>query len=133
MRNVMRRIFVFTLSACAVAYIVYVLAGASMYAQAEERARTVWVRDEISPNAHHMAGMITVQSSCTELMEKTEQLSPYLYKLVFTTWEHPNVECTDHPVQKEFYEIIFAPAVGVSFIATIDGQPLPIVVIPYVP
>ena len=34
---------------------------------------------------------------------------------------------------KEFYEIIFAPAVGVSFIATVDDAPLPIIVVPYTP
>lgn len=133
MRNVLRRFFVFTLSACVVAYIVYVLAGASIYAQAQEQAKTVWVRDEISPNTHHLAGMLTVRSSCTELIEKTEQLSPVLFKLKFTTWEHPDVECTSDPVQKQFYEIVFAPAVGVRFIATLDDQPVPIVVVPYVP
>jgi hypothetical protein len=93
----------------------------------------VWVRDEIEPNAHHLAGMITVKSSCTELSAKTEELSPVLYKLKFSTWEHPNVECTRDSVQKEFHEIIFAPAVGIRFIATLDDEPLPIVVVPYVP
>ena len=133
MTDVMRRVLIFTLTAVALSYLVFVLAGASIYARADDKTNTVWVRDEISPNTHHLAGLVTVPSSCTELNEKTEQLSPVLFKLEFSTWEHPNTECLHEPVQKEFYEIIFAPAVGVHFIATLDGATLPIIVVPYVP
>lgn len=133
MGEVVRRMFTFSIAACAVAYVVYFLAGASIYAQAEAKQKTVWVRDQISPSAHHISGLVTVKNSCTELTEKAEQLSPLLYRLTFTTWEHPNTECTDYPVQKQFYDIIFAPAVGVHFIATLDGRSLPLIVVPYIP
>ena len=133
MGEVLRRMFMFAVAACAIAYLVYLMAGASIYAQAEAKEKTVWVRDQISPSAHHISGLVTVHSSCTELSEKIEQLSPLLYKLKFTTWVHPNTECTDYPVQKQFYEIVFAPAVGVHFIATIDGASLPLIVVPYIP
>ncbi len=133
MSDLLRRIFIYALVSTLLAYLIFMVIGATIYAQADEKVKTVWVRDEISPNTHHIAGLVTVASSCTELTEKTEQLSPVLYKLTFTTWEHPNTECLKEPVQKEFYEIVFAPAVGVHFIATIDDQPLPLIVVPYVP
>mgnify|MGYP001596961820 CR=1 FL=1 len=133
MGEVLRRMFTFAVAASVVAYLVYMIAGASIYAQVEAKEKTVWVRDQISPSAHHLSGLVTVKSSCTELSEKIEQLSLLLYKLKFTTWEHPNTECTDYPVQKQFYEIVFAPAVGVHFIATIDGASLPLIVVPYIP
>ena len=125
--------FLFAIAASLVSYVVYLLAGASIYAQADVKEKTVWVRDQISPNAHHISGLVSVKSSCMELTEKTEQLSPFLYKLNFTTWEHPNTECTSYSVQKQFYEIVFAPAVGVKFIATINGASLPLIVVPYIP
>jgi hypothetical protein len=133
MGEVVRRMFSFAIAACAVAYLVYFLAGASIYAEAQAKTKTVWIRDQISPSAHHISGLVTVKNSCTELTEKVEQLSPLLFKLKFTTWEHPNTECTDYPVQKQFYEIVFAPAVGVHFIATLDGASLPLIVVPYIP
>ena len=110
MIEVVRRSLGFAVAASLIAYFVFVLAGASLYAQAEEKVKTVWVRDEITPNTHRLAGLVTVPSSCTELHEKTIELSPLLYKLVFTTWEHPNTECLSEPVQKAFHEIVFAPA-----------------------
>lgn len=133
MLDLARRIFLYVLAAVVLAYLLLTIVGATIYASVDEKVPTVWVRDEIGPNAHHLAGLITVKSSCTELYEKTVQLSPVLYVLTFTTWEHPNTECTKDPVQKEFYEIIFAPAVGMHFIATLDGVSLPIIVVPYVP
>lgn len=133
MTEVMRRLFAFILALSFMAYIVFMLAGASLYARAEEKARTVWVRDEITPNTHRISGLITVPSSCTELYDAVEELSPLLFKLKFKTWEHPNTECLYEPVQKQFYEVVFAPAVGVHFIATLDDKPLPILVVPYIP
>lgn len=133
MGEVVRRMFSFAIAACAVAYVVYFVAGTSIYAQADGKNKPVWVRDQISPSAHHISGLVTVKNSCTELTGNVEQLSPLLYKLTFTTWEHPNTECTDYPVQKQFYEVVFAPAVGVHFIATLDGVSLPLIVVPYIP
>ncbi len=133
MTEVLRRVFAFIAAASVIAYLVLLIVGANIYARAEERTQTVWVRDQISPNTHRISGVITVPSSCTELTVKTEALSPFLFKLKFVTWEHPNTECLHEPVKKEFYEIVFAPAVGVHFIATLDGEPVPIIVVPYVP
>lgn len=133
MTEVLRRIFAFMVIATLVAYLVFMIAGAVIYARAEDKERTVWIRDQITPNTHRISGLVTVPTSCTELTEKTEMLSPLLFKLNFTTWEDPNTECVRTPAQRQFYEIVFAPAVGVHFIATMDGAPLPIIVVPYSP
>ncbi len=133
MSEVLRRIFAFLVAATVISYLIFMIAGATIYARAEEKSRIIWVRDEITPNTHRISGLIEVPSSCTELYESTEMLSPLLIKLKFKTWEHPNTECLHEPVKKQFYEIVFAPAVGVHFIATLDDVPIPILVVPYIP
>ena len=133
MMDVLQRIFIFTLAGALISYFIFMVIGATFYAKADEASRTVWVRDEISPNTHRLAGLVTVESTCLELIEKTEKLSDTLYKLKFTTWENPNIECIKEPTRKLFYEVIFAPAVGVHFIATLDDVSLPMIVVPYTP
>lgn len=127
------RLFYFALLASALAYVVYLIGGATIYAQEELRQRTVWVRDHVSPNMHRLAGMVTLPSSCMELTVKTVQLSPSAFTLIFETWEHPYVECEHVPTRVAFHEIVFAPALGITFIATLDGKPLPIIVAPVLP
>lgn len=133
MTEVTRRLFAFVIALSIIAYLVFMLAGASIYARTQDEKRTVWIRDEITPDTHRLSGLITVPSSCTELYETVEMLSPLFYKIKFKTWEHPNTECLHEPVQKQFYEIVFAPAIGVHFIATLDDVPMPILVVPYIP
>ncbi len=132
MFDVLRRIFLFTLAAAVISYVLFVAVGILFYARADE-SDTVWIRDEISPNMHRLAGLIPVPSACAELIQETEMISPLLYKLRFRTWDNPNIECEKGEVKKEFHEIIFAPAVGVHFIATMDDIPLDIIVVPYRP
>lgn len=129
---VLRRLVTFSIFSVVVAYAVFLMAGATIYAQEEERSKTVWVRDDISPNIHRLAGMIMLPSSCHELTVRTEKLGEHAFKLVFTTWEHPYVECIKETTPVAFHEVVFAPAVGITFIATLDGKPLPIIIAPNV-
>lgn len=130
MLEVLQRLGVFTCGACVLAYGVYIVAGAAIQAHAKEQMKTVWVRDAISPNRHIMSGMVTVDSTCTELSVTPQQISPIAYELDFTTWEQPNVECEHEPTPRPFHTVVFAPAVGVEFIATLDTRPLPLLVSP---
>ncbi len=134
MFEAVRRTFTFTIGAMLVSYVIFMLIGATLYARADEQSRAVWIRDEITPNTHRIAGLIPVPSSCSELTEKTERLSPVVFKLKFTTWENPTIgKCSGDVSQRQFYDIVFAPAIGVHFIATIDDVPIPIIVVPYRP
>ncbi len=133
MLEVLRRVFLYVLAATLIAYVVFLIVGSVFYARAEQKSEIVWVRDQIGPNTHRLSGSVPVPSACTELIQKTEKLSDQLYKLAFTTWDDPNIDCEKGVVKKEFHEIIFAPAVGVHFIATLNGVSIPIIVVPYKP
>jgi hypothetical protein len=132
MWEVARRLIVFTVFATGVAYAVFLMAGATIYAQESQHLRTVWVRDEVGPDIHRLSGSVAVPSSCHELRVFSEKLSERVYKLSLHTWEHPYVDCVDASVTVGFREVIFAPAAGITFIATLDGKPLPIIVTPVV-
>jgi hypothetical protein len=76
--------------------------------------------------------MVMVPSSCYQLSVHTDALSSVAYNLTFKTWQDPAVDCSADEVPRQFHEILFAPAAGVDFFATLDGADLPIAVIPVV-
>jgi hypothetical protein len=79
-----------------------------------------------------MSGVVMVQSTCSELSITAQQISPIAYKLAFATWEEPNVPCDRTPTPRSFHTIVFAPAVGVVFIGTMDDRAIPLVVTPVI-
>ena len=96
--------------------------------------RPVLVRDTIGVGSHTLSGTIPVSSTCDEVTVKTEQVSTTTYALMFTTWREPHVPlCIEREVTRQFRAIIFASSLGVSFTATLDGEPIPIAVIPDIP
>lgn len=130
MMDALRRLTTFGIASCFVAYVIFIVAGAAIRAQAVEQSRVVWVRDVISPNRHMMSGIVVVDSTCTELIVQPQQVSEIAYELHFTTWEYPNIECEHTPTPRAFHTAVFAPAAGVEFIATLDNRPLPIIIAP---
>lgn len=97
-------------------------------ADAVDTSRVVQVRDVLEPNAHHLSGMVMVQKTCEMLSVETEALASDMHKLIFTTWEQPNVECKREDVPRAFRASVVAPAAGVTFIATLNEMPLTLVV-----
>lgn len=96
--------------------------------------RPVLVRDTIGVGSHTLTGTIPVSSTCDEVTVKTEQVSSTTYALMFTTWREPHVPlCIEQEVTRQFRTIVFASSLGISFTATLDGEPIPIAVIPDVP
>lgn len=130
MADMARRLAWFFIVASAVSYACFLILGSTIQARADSDARTVFIRDVREAGVHRLSGMVMVQSTCADLYVRAEQHSNTNYGLVFSTWEQPALECARESVPRAFNAIVFAPAVGVHFTATLDGKPLPIVVVP---
>lgn len=132
MSEIVQRFVWFFVASCAIAYVVFLLAGHMISADAAEVQRTVFVRDSLEPGVHHLSGMVFVPTTCSELTVRAQQVEDAVYELQFTTWETPVVKCAKEEVPRVFNVIVFAPSTGVRFFATLDGSTLPIVVLPYI-
>lgn len=127
-----RRLLWFFIIACVVAYACLVVIGNALADEVDAVSRTVLARDTLTPGAHHLAGMIMVDKTCTQVSLKARQTDTHSYLLEFTTWDDPAAsECVHEEVPRPFRTIVFAPATGVTMTATIDGAPLLLVVLPF--
>ena len=118
--------------AIAIAYMTYLIGGNMVSAKETRRNHPVVVRDELQPNVHHLSGMVMVSSPCDELSVKMHQISEYSYELSFSTWRAPDVMCTEGWTPRAFREILFAPASGINFFATLDNAAVPVAIVPIV-
>jgi hypothetical protein len=129
MLDLARRLVWFFVVAAALSYAFFLVAGTTIQKQALSDTRRVVVRDYLKPGEHHLSGMVMVPSSCSQLSVKTVEVSPVLYQLTFTTWQEPYVDCVYEDTPRAFRAIVFAPAVGIELIATLDDTPLELAVI----
>lgn len=132
MLDLVRRLVWFFVVASAIAYAVFLMAGNAIHTQALGQSRIVLIRDFLKAGEHHLSGMVMVPSDCKQLSVRTEEAGHNVYHLRFTTWEEPNIECVNEDTPRAFRAVVFAPAVGVEFIGTLDGEPLRLVVTPSV-
>ena len=123
-----RRLVWFFVISCVVAYAVFLAAGSSIQAQAIDASRIVKIRDSLNPGVHHLSGIVMVPTTCSELSVRTEQLSIDTYQIIFTTWKEPAIECITDDTARPFRAVVFAPAAGVHFVATLDDSPLDLAV-----
>lgn len=128
MIDLFRRLVWFFVVASAVSYAVFLVGGNAIRTQALDDSRIVLVRDYLRPGEHHLAGMVMVPSTCKQLSVRAEEPEPLLIHLRFETWEEPNIDCIEEDTPRAFRALVFAPAVGVEFIATLDEEPLQIAV-----
>ena len=127
-----RHVAWFSVLACAVAYAIFLFSGSAMHAGAERVAAPILVRDVLEPGVHHLSGMIQVDSTCKEVVLHTNKVDTFTYALSFSTWEEPSIPCPRETVIRVFNATVFAPAVGVDFLATLDEIPLNIAVFPVI-
>jgi len=130
MLDMARRLAWFFVVSTAVAYAVFLVVGSAIQAQSAELLRSITVRDEIRANQHNLSGMVMVDSNCVEVSVRTEQLSDIEFELALQTWDAPSVTCNKEVVPRAFRAVVFAPATGVYFVASLDGLPLPITIVP---
>ena len=129
MADMIRRLVWFGIVAFAFAFAIFAILG-NFAALGAENGGPVPVRDIISPDTHMLSGMILLPLACDELTVQTQQISANVYDLAFTTWEDPSVPCPETPTPRTFQAVTFAPATGVTFTATLDGNAFPILVLP---
>ena len=133
MADIFRRLLWFFIVSCAIAYALFLIAGSTIHAAAIDQSRIVAARDSLSQNAHNLSGMVMVHSSCAELSVHTQQLSQTQFELQFTTWNEPSLpSCAQEDTPRSFRALVFAPSVGITFTASLDGEALILSVIPSV-
>lgn len=130
--EILARMGWFLVIAIAVAYGTYLVCGSVVHAKAAGEYEPVMIKDELGANSHSLSGMVVVPSSCHDLSLRIEKTSVSAYRLIFTTWHDPVATCTSDPIPRAFRTLLFAPAAGVSFTATLDDRALPITVIQHV-
>ncbi len=133
MGDIMRRLAWIFIVSCAIAYAVFLAAGSALHAEAEGATKDVFTRDVVSVGVHRLSGMVMVPKTCFDLYVHVTEVSDILYRLEFSTWEQPYIDCDEDPTPRTFNTIVFAPSIGVHFIATLEGEPLNMYVIPHYP
>ncbi len=129
MFDMVRRLLWFGIVAAAFSYAGLLVTGRFVSAQAAQAYEPTLVRDDVSAGAHHLSGMLMVPSDCDQLSVRVEQIADTAYALRFTTWREPSVACGDEEVPRAFRTLVFAPAAGVEFTATLDERPISIATI----
>lgn len=113
-----------------VAYLVYLIVGNIVNAQAYGANHPVVIRDDLEANRHLLSGMLMVPTPCDQLSVTATKIGSVSYRLNFTTWHEPSVTCSAESTPRAFRLVLFAPAAGIDFVATLDGVGFPIAVIP---
>jgi hypothetical protein len=111
------------------AYLTFVSAD-HMFNSNNATTTPIIMRDILKKGEHDLHGKITVSSTCDEVSVTTEHIADNKYQLAFTTWVEPEVKCLQEPSERVFDTIIFAPSIGVQFIATLDTVPVPLAIYP---
>ncbi len=132
MGEILRRLTWFLILGIAVSYGTYLFLGNAIQVDASGSATPIVIRDQLERGIHHLSGMVQVSSLCKELSVHPVQVDTNTYMLDFSTWEEPSVPCPKEDTPRSFRSTVFAPSVGVSFIARIDEVPLRIAVYPVI-
>jgi hypothetical protein len=111
-------------------YGIYLFFAGMISAESSEGPRIVAI-DQVSPGEHDLSGVVVVPSVCHGLSVNTRKISVSEYHLFFQTWQEPTRICPDEPDTKPFRTTVYAPSVGVTFTATLDGEPIALQVIRY--
>ena len=122
----------FFIVACAVSYLVFLVAGSTIRAQALDESRIVLVRDSLKPGVHYLSGIVMAHSTCAQISVRSQQVSTTTYQLIFTSWEEPSVSCVQDDTPRSFRAVVFAPAAGIELIGVLDDEPLQLAVIPVI-
>ena len=130
MHDTLPRAAWFVVAASLIAYAGYLYVGSIVHSGETIADHTVIIRDSISKGEHHVSGMLMVPSSCDELTLRVSEVKDDLYLLSFSTWSEPSILCDYTPTARVFDTVVFAPSIGVRFIATLDTVALPVAVYP---
>lgn len=130
MREVAYRLLLIFVVASSIAYGTYLVLGSAIQADTDVALKRVVARDVVSDGTHHLNGMVFVPTGCHELSTRLQKLDDTTHVIVFTTWEAPYAECVREPVPRAFNTVIFTSSPSTQFLATVDDEIVPFVVIP---
>ena len=129
MWDMVRRMVWFAIVLTAASFAIFSVLGNFAISSAENRG-PVLIRDVVSTDVHTISGMLLLPLSCDELSVQSKPVSSSTYQLIFDTWQDPSIPCPEEPTAREFKTVIFAPQMGITFFATLNGQGFPIQVTP---
>lgn len=125
MANIIRDLIWFAVVAAAATFAIFVVLGSEVTAHAQDPGPAVF-HDVISPGAHQLSGIVLVPYACDELTVQPEKIAGAEYELVFTTWKDPSIACPETPTARGFETVLFAPSLGITIIAALDSQAMPV-------
>ncbi len=129
MSEVMWRLLWIACTAMLVAYTSYLFFGSALSATVNPSDGNIIALDSISVGKHHLRGVIVIPSECHGVALNVRQTIPTLYHLEFQTWQEPYRDCPKGPKLHAFEIIVFAPSLGITFFASLDGKVLNVHVI----
>lgn len=91
-----------------------------------EYERAVIALNEIDGTTHTLTGTLVVPSECHGLEARVveTEAATSTYHILFTTWQEPYRDCPRASALKRFRVVLFAPAEGTNFTASLDGTAL---------
>ena len=123
MTEVLWRIVWIAIIVSAAGYAAYLFFGSALKTDSDTSLQNVIAKDIVSPGVHHISGMIMVPSDCHGLSVRVQQTTLSSYQLAFETWREPYRDCPQESTPRGFSAVTFAPSVGATFSATLDGEP----------
>ena len=111
-------------------YVTFLVSGNVFGSHSASLNIPIVIRDHVRPGEHHLKGMLLVANTCDQLSVSSKQVAEFEYELTFETWPDPAVPCEHEPSPRVFEAVVFAPSIGVRFVATLDKEPLEIAVYP---
>ncbi|MBM3272369.1 hypothetical protein FJY94_03805 [Candidatus Kaiserbacteria bacterium] len=130
MADLLRRTIWYAMCGCLFVFVLLVSVGQAVESHVQS-TRVIILRDELTAGVHRISGIVPVSVSCAELSVRAEQVSGKTYRLLFETWQNPSLHCTKEETPRWIKTVVFTEDEPASFVATMDGEYLPISIEPY--
>ena len=130
MIDALRRLFWYALSGSLFTFVALLVIGQAVETHASSE-RPVVLRDEFTHGIHRISGIVPVDITCAELSVRAEQLTGTSYRLLFETWQDPALDCVKEETPRWIKTVVFTDAEPATFIASMDGEHLPLSIQPY--
>lgn len=124
MDEVFWRVLWVALAATLVTYVSIIFFGSVASDPPEEKDKPIVVTDRVSVGIHRLSGIVPVSSDCDRLTVNVRDLGAFHYHVDFSSWREPSRDCPLKTAYQSFYAVVFAPALGVQFEASLDNTPL---------
>ena len=119
------RMMVITFASVLVASASFLLFKTILIPEPDPKEDPIVVTDTVGKGTHNLTGILPVPSNCHSLSVSVREVGLFQYQLTFLTRPEPSrTDCVDETAYQTFYALVFAPALGAHFTATLDETPL---------